>query len=71
MCTKAAEMYGAVILNRHGSVGYRGFRARAVRADRAVLSETGQCPPAGRGRAHLSPPTLVQSVGPDSRIRAL
>jgi hypothetical protein len=40
-----------VILNRRGSVGYRGFRARAVRADRAVLSETGQWPPAGRGRA--------------------
>ena len=48
MCTKAAEMYGSAILNRRGSVDYRAFRARVVRADRAVLSETGQWPPACR-----------------------
>ena len=74
MCTKAAEMYGSAILNRRGSVDYRAFRARVVRADRAVLSETGQWPPAGRGRAdaaHLSPAALVQSVGPGSRRGAL
>jgi hypothetical protein len=41
-------MYGSAILSRRGSVGYRGFRARAVRADRAVLSETGNGrPPVG------------------------
>ena len=42
----------------------------AVRADRAVLSEAGQWPPASRGRAdaaHLFPAALVQSVGPGSR----
>ena len=27
MCTKSAEMYGSAILDRRGSVGYRGFRA--------------------------------------------
>ena len=41
MCTKAAEMYGFAILNRRGSV-VQGLRARAVRADRAVLAETAQ-----------------------------
>src|SRR5215813_7695705 len=38
-----------------------------VRTDRAVLSEAGQWPPAGRGRAdaaHLLPAAMVQSVGP-------
>src|SRR5215813_11960982 len=39
----------------------------AVRADRAVLSEAGQWPPAGRGRADAADlffAALVQSVGP-------
>ena len=40
---------------------------RAVRADRAVLSEAGQWPPAGRGRAdaaRLIPAAMVQPIDP-------
>src|SRR5215469_15762718 len=46
----------------------------AVQADRAVLSEARQWPPAGRGRADaapLFPATLVQSVRPGSGRGAL
>src|SRR5262249_13593166 len=42
----------------------------AVRADRALLSEAGQWPPAGRGRAdatHLFLAAMVQPVGPGGR----
>ena len=50
MCTKAAEMYGSAILNRRGSVGYSGFRARAVRGY-ATLPDRGyrHLPVAGAG----------------------
>jgi len=43
-------------------MGYRGFRARVLRALRAVPSETGQWPPAGRGRADAA-------LGPAMRHR--
>src|SRR5206468_6968352 len=46
----------------------------AVRADRTVLSEAGQWPPAGRGRAdaaHLFLAAVVQPVGPGGGRGAL
>src|SRR6516225_6951809 len=54
--------------------GAGGAVVGVVQADRAVLSEARQWPPAGRGRAdaaHLFPAALVQSVRPGGGRGAL